>query len=162
MAMQEVPAALQRRQRWANFFGEPVHVPTVVVSICPACALPTICGGPMLTGRAAGGVPAGVTVALGVVVAVALRPADVAVVTTTSECPTSALTGFYGLARRPGDRDAVRAGRVTARPRVREAERLSTLPGAGHGCEQHARLRRPDDRRRNRQDRRARRIGVDG
>ena len=35
------------------------------------------------------------TVALGAVVAVALRPADVAVVATTSECPTSALTGLY-------------------------------------------------------------------
>src|ERR1700745_391928 len=95
MAMQLVPAALQRRQRYANFFGAPVHVPTVLVSSCPACSLPTICGGPMFAGRAVGGVPAGVTAAVGGVTAVALPAADLAVVTTTSECPTSVLTARY-------------------------------------------------------------------
>jgi hypothetical protein len=49
----------------------------------------------MFVGRAVGGVPAGVTAAVGAVELAALPPEDVAVVTTLSECPTSALATLY-------------------------------------------------------------------
>ena len=88
-----MPFAWQRRQRYVNFFGEPVQVPTELVSICPTCAVPRTCGGTRLVGRAIGGVPAGETAEVGGVTAVALPPVVVAVTTTLSECPTSALAG---------------------------------------------------------------------
>ena len=36
IARQEAPLALQRRQRYVNFCGEPVQVPTELVSTCPS------------------------------------------------------------------------------------------------------------------------------
>jgi hypothetical protein len=95
IAMQDAPPAWQRRQRYVNFDGEPVHVPTELVRVCPAWALPRICGGLRLVGRAAGGVPAGETAAVGTDVATAVPAPDVAVTKTLSECPTSVLTGRY-------------------------------------------------------------------
>ena len=91
--MQEVPPALQRRQRYVNFVGEPVQVPTELVRICPAWAVPAMAGGLRLVGRAPGEVPAGVTAAVGGVAVDADPAADVAVTRTLSECPTSSLTG---------------------------------------------------------------------
>ena len=93
--MHDVAAALQRRQRYVNFVGEPVQVPTELVRICPAWAVPPIAGGLRLVGRAAGDVPAGETAAVGDVVVDAVPVAEVAVTKTLSECPTSSLTGRY-------------------------------------------------------------------
>src|SRR5689334_5434981 len=95
IAMHDVPAALQRRQRYVNLVGEPVQVPTELVRTCPAWALPRICGGLMLVGRAAGEVPAAATAAVGTVVLDAVPAGEVAVTKTFSECPTSAATGRY-------------------------------------------------------------------
>jgi len=93
MATQEAPLALQLRQRYANVVGAPVHVPTELVRVCPAWAVPTISGGAVLAGSAVDGVPAGETATLGADVAEALPAAEVAVATTWSACPTSSLTG---------------------------------------------------------------------
>src|SRR5437660_6787294 len=101
MATEEPPTALQRRQRYVYFFGEPVHVPTELFSIWPTCAVPWISGGEMLVGCAAGGVPAGETAAVGAEAAAALPAAEVAVTTALSEWPTSALTGLYVSAVAP-------------------------------------------------------------
>src|SRR3954451_7181312 len=68
IARHEVPTALQRRPRYVNFGGEPVQVPTELVRICPAWAVPAITGSLRLVGRAAGDVPAGETAAVGGVV----------------------------------------------------------------------------------------------
>ena len=81
-----------------NVFGEPVQVPTELVSICPFCAEPRICGGEAFVGSAVGFVPAGETAAVGAEAAAALPVRDVAVTTTLSECPTSSLTGLYDSA----------------------------------------------------------------
>src|SRR5437763_16712828 len=99
--MQEAPPELQRRQRYANLFGEPVQVPTEAGSTWPACAVPTICGGVRFVGTAAGGVPAAETAALGAEAADALPAAEAAVATTWSACPTSSLTGRYDSAVAP-------------------------------------------------------------
>src|SRR5579884_3891313 len=95
IAMQDVPAALQRRQRYVNLVGEPVQVPTELVRVCPSWTVPTICGGLRFCGRAVGEVPAGATAAVAAVVATALPAAEVAVTTTLSECPTAVLSGRY-------------------------------------------------------------------
>ena len=84
-----------------NFVGEPVQVPTELVRICPSWGVPRICGGLRLVGRAPGDVPAGVTAAVGTVVALAVPAVEVAVTKTLSACPTSALTGRYDSAVAP-------------------------------------------------------------
>src|SRR3954451_21282835 len=84
IATHELPAALQRRQRYVNFVGDPVHVPTELFRICPFWALPRICGGLTLVGEAAGEVPAGETATVGTDVATAVPAADVAVTKTLS------------------------------------------------------------------------------
>ena len=45
MAVHSAPPALQRRHWYANEVGAPVQVPTEVVSVCPACAVPMTVGG---------------------------------------------------------------------------------------------------------------------
>ncbi len=101
IAMHEVPPELQRRQRYVNFVGEPVQVPTELVSTCPTWAVPAITGGLRLVGRTPGEVPAGVTATVGAVVVDAAPAAEVAVTKTLSECPTSSLTGRYDSAPAP-------------------------------------------------------------
>jgi hypothetical protein len=95
IATHETPLALQRRQRYVNFVGEPVHVPTVLLRIRPSCAVPRICGGLTLAGGEVVGVPVGETAAVGAETAVAEPAAEAAVTTTSSARPTSVLTGRY-------------------------------------------------------------------
>src|SRR5436190_856960 len=85
IARHEVPTALQRRQRYVNLLGEPVHVPTELVRTCPSWVLPSICGSLMFAGRAAGELPAGETAAVGALAAEAVPGAGAAVTRTLRE-----------------------------------------------------------------------------
>ena len=85
IARHEVPTALQRRQRYVNLLGEPVHVPTELVRTCPSWVLPSICGSLMFAGRAAGELPAGETAAVGTLAAEAVPAAEPAVTRTLRE-----------------------------------------------------------------------------
>src|SRR5579864_1102828 len=99
-AVQLAPVASQRRHWYENDVGAPLHVPTELVSVCPACAVPVTVGSVVAAGRVTVPPPA-VTATVAGDAALTMPVSVCAVTSSTSACPTSTVTGTYVSAVAP-------------------------------------------------------------
>ncbi len=126
----------------------------------PPATMPDTLGATIADGRLAVPLPAGVTASVGGDDAPAVAVGDDAATERTSACPTSAAAGVYVSSVAPGIGTQPAPAASQRLPLVRERDRLAAAPRARDAGEDGARPRGARDRRRRRDDGRARRIAA--